>query len=95
MIELTSRQINIVIEAQQQMIDFPKKAVVNSESSFVHQLISVSDPELASAYWSWVCALNNPDKLEVFNDPTIRANQLVLEELGGSYYMPSWGYAGT
>ena len=93
--ELTSKQINIVIEAQNQIIDFPKKAVVNSESSFVKDIINLQDPELASAYWSWVCDLEKPSSLKLFNDTTIRSNQLELEKIDKSFRMPNWGYAGT
>jgi len=86
--ELTSKQINIVVEAQHQMIDFPKKAVVNSESAFVKDIINQQDPELASAYWSWVCALERPSYLKLFNDSTIRANQALLEAIDGAITMP-------
>ena len=95
MFELSSKQINIVVEAQHQIIDNPKKAVVNSESAFVKDIINQQDPELASAYWSWVCALERPSYLKLFNDSTIRANQALLEAVDGAITMPSWGYAGT
>jgi hypothetical protein len=93
--ELTSKQINIVIEAQHQMIDFPKKAVVNSESFFVKEIIKQQDYDLAMDYWSWVCALPNSKWSELFNDPTIQANQKLLKAIDASVKMPSWGYANT
>jgi hypothetical protein len=93
--ELTSKQINIVIEAQNQMIDFPKKAVVNSESSFVKDIIKQQDYDLAMEYWSWVCASDSPKYLKLFNDPTIQSNQKLLKAIDATVTMPAWGYAGT
>jgi hypothetical protein len=93
--ELTSTQINIVIEAQNQILDNPVKAVVNSESAFVSEIIDMKDSELAKIYWSWSCCHEGRSYLALFNDPTIRANQEALRAVDLTVKMPSWGYSRT
>jgi hypothetical protein len=91
---LTPNQIQTVVEAQQQIINNPVKAVVNSESTWVRQLISETDYELSTDYWMWVCS-NCSKKNLTFSDTLIRGNQEILESVDRTVTMPSWGYSNT
>lgn len=57
--------IGILKSVLKEQIAKPCKAIVNSESAFVQdKLLKAGQPDLASAYWKWVCtglnAANNP-----------------------------------
>ena len=81
----------LVIEAQQHIINNPKRAVVNSESSFVKEYISKTDVQLSRTYWSYACgSIKNP-----FTNPVIEENQKILDSIDKGYTMPEWGYRGT
>ena len=91
---LTEKQIEIVLGAQQSLIDRPRRAVVNSEAAFVTDLIQVIDHELARIYWKWSC---KPDigVTEDFSDCRILGNQRKLRDIDGTVKMDDWGYRGT
>lgn len=89
---ITEEQIQIVLNAQETLINKPKRAVVNSESCFVRDLISKQDKELARTYWSWVCGPSN----NVFSsDSRVVENEKKLKAIDLSIEMPKWGYSGT
>lgn len=89
---VTEEQIQIVLSAQQYILDNPVRACVNSESCFVRDRISKQDTGLARTYWSWVCGPSNG----VFSsDSRVVENQEKLDAVDGKFEMPKWGYSGT
>ena len=92
---LTEQQIQIVLDAQQPIIDKPVRACVNSESCFVAKRIRSVDKVLGDEYWSWVCAPSCAKYQALFGDARIVVNQNKIDEIDGKYTMPAWGYKGT
>lgn len=93
---ITPEGVDIVIAAQQQIIDNPVRAMVNSESSFVRQLISQVDENLARDYWSWVCGACSQWTKKNFSDSRILQNQEKLKAVDKAMpEMPAWGWSGT
>lgn len=91
---LTTEQIAVVLAAQQALLDNPRRAVVNSESSFVRTIIAETEYDVAMAYWRWVCSQCSSHNT-IFVDAKIIANQKMLEAIDASVTMPHWGYSGT
>lgn len=93
---ITPEHVEAVVVAQQQIIDNPVRAMVNSESSFVRDLLSKVDERLARDYWNWVCGACSQWTKKNFSDVRILQNQSKLKAVDMAMpEMPAWGYAGT
>lgn len=57
-------EIALLVTVLKEHIAHPRKAVVNSESSFVSDALYRHNPDLSRRYWSWVC--NSYRKSDLF-----------------------------
>ena len=93
----TSKQVDLIVSAQEHQLTHPARAVVNCEGSFVKDAIRNTDYALSQLYWSFVCNFRGNENSindmkfgkEVFD------NQVALHAIDKTVAMPSWGYAGT
>lgn len=93
---ITPEHIESVLVAQQQIIDNPVRAMVNSESSFVRDLLSKVDERLARDYWNWVCGACSKWTTKNFSDVRILRNQEKLNAVDKSMPpLPAWATYGT
>ena len=89
---------DIVFAAQAQQLLKPARACVNSECAFVADKIrDAGHPELAKAYWSWVCSHpeGNPAKAVEKFGVECYEQYIQLREIDKGFTMPEWGYKGT
>jgi hypothetical protein len=97
---LTEEQIQIILQAQQEVLDSGEWSVLIGVGGLVNNLIYKTDPQLAGIYWSWFCKFNlNREAPEPLNDERVVALQRQLceydKKCNEEYPMPSWGWAGT
>ena len=88
----------IVFAAQAQQLLKPARACVNSESAFVADKIrDAGHPELAKAYWSWVCTSPERDPAKAVEKFGVECYEqyIQLREIDKGFTMPEWGYKGT
>jgi hypothetical protein len=86
-------EIEILIEALENQVARPARAVVNFEASFVRdRLQNAGHDDLARRYWSWTCS--NWRANPIFG-PEVLALQKELESIDRQSTMPSWGTYGT
>lgn len=91
--ELTQKQIQLVINAQREVINQPDRfdtGTINSKSTFVRELIAENDPELARLYWHWVCVPQNQEYGQTFKHPNIITNQVLIDEIDRSALFADW-----
>lgn len=85
--------ITVLLEVLQEQIAKPNRAVVNSESAFVKDKLNQrGEPELAKAYWNWVCSSGRD--LPMFG-PEALEFQRQLNAIDKQSTMPDWGTYGT
>lgn len=84
--------MQVLIEAMKAQLAKPARAVVNSESAFVKDRISMAgEPELARQYWNWVCSGR---KTPIFGEEVFTLQQQ-LDAIDKGVTMPDWGTYGT
>lgn len=85
--------IAVLIEVMKEQIAKPTRAVVNGESAFVKDKLNQrGEPELAKAYWNWVCSSGR--ETPMFG-PEVMELQSQLIAIDKQSTMPDWGTYGT
>lgn len=84
----------IIVAAMKAQLQNLAKAGVNSESAFVRDRIinEYNEPELAKAYWSWVCSHFESDPMRFGWNVYDLQTQLNMHS---TWTMPAWGMYGT
>jgi len=90
----TKEQTELIAKCQQKQIAKPARAIVNTESAFVKDMIAKTDPLLATNYWNWVCFQGPIRRPEEFGVDVLN-NEILLQEIDANQRMPEWGYSGT
>lgn len=88
----TTINFEAIANAITEQIKNPARAVVNSESAFVHgRLQRAGFSKEASVYWNWSVGMGS--KYEI--PANVVELQKKLEAIDAGVSMPDWGYSGT
>lgn len=88
----------LIAAAQSQQLAKPARAVVNSESAFVADILrKQGHTDLAKEYWNWVCSSvsNDPIKGKERFGAEVYEQYIQLRAIDAQQSMPSWGTYGT